>query len=80
MRRRGAVARPALSAADLAAAPGVAVAHGGAARHERGDGTATVTPVEGRNQLLAIIRMPVTGDAKTTQRSYEYLFAFQTHD
>ena len=44
------------------------------------DGTATVTPVEGRNQLLAIIRMPVTGDAKTTQRSYEYLFAFQTHD
>lgn len=44
------------------------------------DGTATVTPVEGRNQLLAIIRIPVQGDPKTTQRSYEYLFAFQTHD
>ncbi|WP_326544183.1 DUF4198 domain-containing protein [Pseudorhodoferax sp.] len=44
------------------------------------DGTATVLPVEGRNQLLAIIRIPVQGDPKTTQRSYEYLFAFQTHD
>ncbi|PZP97310.1 MAG: DUF4198 domain-containing protein [Variovorax paradoxus] len=44
------------------------------------DGTATVTPVEGRNQLLAIIRMPVQGNPKTTQLSYEYLFAFQTHD
>ena len=44
------------------------------------DGTATVTPVEGRNQLLAIIRMPVQGDPKTTQRSYEHLFALQTHD
>lgn len=43
------------------------------------DGTAMVTPVEGRNQLLAIIRMPVQGDPKTTQLSYEYLFAFQTH-
>ncbi|MGC3987684.1 MAG: DUF4198 domain-containing protein [Pseudorhodoferax sp.] len=44
------------------------------------DGTATVTPVEGRNQLLAIIRMPVKNDPRTTQLSYEYLFAFQTHD
>jgi nickel transport protein len=44
------------------------------------DGTATVTPVEGRNQLLAIIRMPMQGNPKTTQLSYEYLFAFQTHD
>lgn len=43
------------------------------------DGTATVIPVEGNNQLLAILRLPVKGDAKTTQRSYEYLFAFQTH-
>lgn len=43
------------------------------------DGTATITPVEGNNQLLAILRLPVQGDAKTTQRSYEYLFAFQTH-
>jgi nickel transport protein len=43
------------------------------------DGTATVTPVEGNNQLLAILRMPVQGDPKTTQLSYEYLFAFQTH-
>lgn len=43
------------------------------------DGTATITPVEGNNQLLAILRLPVKGDAKTTQLSYEYLFAFQTH-
>lgn len=44
------------------------------------DGTAMVTPVEGRNQLLAILRIPVQGNPKTTQLSYEYLFAFQTHD
>lgn len=44
------------------------------------DGTATVTPVEGRNQLLAILRIPVQGNPQTTQLSYEYLFAFQTHD
>jgi nickel transport protein len=33
------------------------------------DGTATVTPVEGRNQLLTIICMPVKGDPRTTQLS-----------
>jgi nickel transport protein len=33
------------------------------------DGTATVMPVEGRNQLLAIICMPVKGDPRTTQLS-----------
>ncbi len=43
------------------------------------DGTATVTPVAGPNQLLAIRRTPVTGDARTTSLSYEYLLAFPAH-
>ncbi len=43
------------------------------------DGTATVIPVAGANQLLAIRRMPVTGDPRTTSLSYEYLLAFPAH-
>lgn len=43
------------------------------------DGTATVTPAAGANQLLAIRRMPVVGDARTTSLSYEYLLAFPAH-
>lgn len=43
------------------------------------DGTATVVPVEGRNQLMAILRVPATGDPKTTSLSYEYLYAFEAH-
>jgi nickel transport protein len=43
------------------------------------DGTATLTPAKGRNQLMAIQRLPVVGDARTTSLSYEYLFAFQAH-
>lgn len=43
------------------------------------DGTATVTPAAGANQLLAIRRMPVAGDARTTSLSYEYLLAFPAH-
>lgn len=43
------------------------------------DGTATVIPVQGRNQLMAILRMPVKGDPKTTSLSYEYLYAFEAH-
>ncbi|MDA7417694.1 DUF4198 domain-containing protein [Xenophilus arseniciresistens] len=47
--------------------------------HTARDGTATVIPVQGRNQLMAILRMPVTGDPKTTSLSYEYLYAFEAH-
>lgn len=43
------------------------------------DGTATVTPAAGANQLMAIRRMPVEGDARTTSLSYEYLLAFPAH-
>lgn len=44
------------------------------------DGTATVAPAAGTNQLLAIRRMPVAGDARTTSLSYEYLLAFAAHE
>lgn len=44
------------------------------------DGTATVTPVAGINQLLAIRRAPMTSDARTTSLSYEYLLAFPVHE
>jgi len=43
------------------------------------DGTATVTPVAGPNQLTAIRRAPVGGDARFTSLSYEYLLAFPAH-
>jgi nickel transport protein len=43
------------------------------------DGSASVTPAAGMNQLLAIRRLPVTGDARTTSLSYEYLLAFPAH-
>ena len=43
------------------------------------DGSASVTPVAGMNQLLAIRRLPVTGDARITSRSYEFLLAFPAH-
>lgn len=43
------------------------------------DGSATVTPAAGTNQLLAIRRMPVAGDARTTSLSYDYLLAFPAH-
>lgn len=43
------------------------------------DGTATVTPVAGPNQLTAIRRAPVEGDARFTSLSYEYLLAFPAH-
>ena len=31
------------------------------------------------NTLQAILRVPVTGDAKTTENSYEYLLRFAVH-
>jgi nickel transport protein len=43
------------------------------------DGTASVVPVAGPNQLLAIRRTPVSGDPRTTSLSYEYLLAFAAH-
>jgi nickel transport protein len=43
------------------------------------DGTATVVPAAGPNQLLAIRRVPVPGDPRTTSLSYEYLLAFPAH-
>ena len=51
----------------------------GAAVTTAADGTATVTPVAGNNQLLAIRRVPVVGDPRTTSRSWEYLLAFPAH-
>ncbi|WP_225780902.1 DUF4198 domain-containing protein [Xenophilus sp. Marseille-Q4582] len=47
--------------------------------HTGKDGTATVTPAQGRNELMAILRLPVTGDPRTTSLSYEYLYAFEAH-
>ena len=47
--------------------------------HTGKDGTATVTPVQGRNELMAVLRLPVTGDPRTTSLSYEYLYAFEAH-
>ncbi|GKT14101.1 DUF4198 domain-containing protein [Acidovorax sp. SUPP2522] len=43
------------------------------------DGTATVTPTAGINQLLAIRRVPVANDPRTTSMSWEYLLAFPAH-
>lgn len=57
----------------------LAIGENGAPVHTAKDGTATVVPVEGRNQLMAILRMPVAGDPKTTSLSYEYLYAFEAH-
>lgn len=44
------------------------------------DGTATVVPATGVNQLLAIHRAPVANDPRTTSLSYEYLLAFPAHE
>lgn len=44
------------------------------------DGTATVVPAAGANQLLAIHRAPVANDPRTTSLSYEYLLAFPAHE
>lgn len=43
------------------------------------DGLVTVLPRAGLNQLLAIVRLPVAGDARTTSLSYEYLLGFSAH-
>lgn len=51
----------------------------GAAVMSAADGSASVTPAAGMNQLRAIRRLPVTGDARTTSLSYEYLLAFPAH-
>ena len=42
-------------------------------------GMASVTPAAGTNILQAIWREAVTGEAKTTQNSYEYLLRFVVH-
>ncbi|BEU94978.1 DUF4198 domain-containing protein [Acidovorax sp. DW039] len=51
----------------------------GAAVTTAADGTATITPAAGINQLLAIRRMPVANDPRTTSMSWEYLLAFPAH-
>jgi nickel transport protein len=63
-------------------AEGIRISHGekGAPVTTAADGTATVTPVAGINQLLAIRRAPVAGDARTSSLSYEYLLAFPVHE
>ncbi|MBF5003076.1 DUF4198 domain-containing protein [Diaphorobacter caeni] len=43
------------------------------------NGLVAVTPKAGTNQLQAILRIPVTGNAKTTQISYETLVTFPAH-
>ncbi|WP_280192295.1 DUF4198 domain-containing protein [Delftia sp. PS-11] len=43
------------------------------------DGLVTVAPRAGLNQLLAIVRLPVAGDARTTSLSYEFLLEFSAH-
>lgn len=43
------------------------------------NGLVTVKPKAGVNQLLAIVRLPVSGDPKTTSLNYEYLLAFPAH-
>ncbi|MGE8320900.1 MAG: DUF4198 domain-containing protein [Comamonas sp.] len=42
-------------------------------------GMATVVPAPGTNTLQAILRVPVLGDARTTENSYEYLLRFAAH-
>lgn len=51
----------------------------GAAVNTGADGIATITPAAGTNQLLAIRRVPVANDPRTTSISWEYLFAFAVH-
>ncbi|WP_423936040.1 hypothetical protein [Comamonas sp. 23] len=51
----------------------------GAAVITAADGTATITPAAGPNQLLAIRRVPVANDPRTTSMSWEYLLAFAAH-
>ncbi|QIL83544.1 DUF4198 domain-containing protein [Diaphorobacter sp. HDW4A] len=43
------------------------------------NGLVAVTPKAGTNQLQAILRVPVTGNEKTTQISYETLVTFPAH-
>ena len=57
----------------------VALGEQGAPVETDAQGRATLTPVAGPNQLLAILRQPVQGDARTTSRSYEFLLAFPAH-
>ena len=42
-------------------------------------GLVSLVPAVGSNQLLAILRLPVEGDLRVTQVSYEYLLAFPAH-
>ena len=57
----------------------LSMGEGGAPVTTAADGTASVVPAAGHNQLLAIRRMPVTGNPRTTSLSYEYLLAFPAH-
>jgi len=43
------------------------------------EGRLVIYPKPGMNQVLAIRRVPVTGDARTTSISHEYLLAFPAH-
>lgn len=57
----------------------VSLGEKGAAQTTDAQGLVTVRPAAGSNQLLAILRQPVAGDARTTSQSYEYLLAFPAH-
>ncbi|WP_218380251.1 hypothetical protein [Acidovorax sp. sic0104] len=43
------------------------------------DGTATITPAAGPNQLRAVRRVPVANDARSTSMSWEHLLALLPH-
>lgn len=57
----------------------VSLGEKGAAQTTDAQGLVTVRPAAGSNQLLAILRQPVAGDARTASQSYEYLLAFPAH-
>lgn len=57
----------------------VSLGEKGAPANTDANGLVTVKPEAGVNQLLAIVRLPVSGDPKTTSLSYEYLLAFPAH-
>ena len=57
----------------------VSLGEKGSAMASDAQGLVSLVPAVGSNQLLAILRLPVEGDLRVTQVSYEYLLAFPAH-
>lgn len=57
----------------------VSLGEKGSAVTSDAQGLVSLVPAAGSNQLLAILRLPVEGDLRVTQVSYEYLLAFPAH-